>query len=239
MQTQETIQTNDTRDAMNNHGFNENFYELFQRHGTDGPSRSLAGRLQKIQAHIQQAANGGINKRRSLIKQDIAQQLNEAKQAYRSERKQFGEQLIDQAWDRAEKKVKPTAHERLADLEEAKLRAATLSDDQMVRQAQSIKDASPAKLAVSFRNRYEVDTLAARLRATGNDDLADAVSERARQVPAGLYGDEEGAGLLDAAEHYLVTQDRDAAYLRDEQGRRLAVDIDQLIDLTPLENVPE
>ncbi len=239
MQTKQEVDLQGTQQAMAQDGYNASFANLFNKYGTDRPNLKLNGRIRNIQAYIQQAAEGGVHKRRKLVKQDVAQRLSDAKSEYRRERKAFGEELISQAFDRGEKKQKPTAHERLADIEEAKLRMSTMSTDQAIRQAQAIADATIGQVAVTFRNRYEGEALAARLRDAGENEYADTIANRLRQVPPGIFGDQVGAQLLDSANHYLRTEDRDAAYVKDEHGRRFGVSIDQLIDLEPLESVPE
>jgi len=238
MLTTEDVQVKDTRNSLKQAGFNEHFYQLMNRHGTDGPNAALRSKLQRIQTHIQSAAAGAINKRRPLIEQDVASMLATAKREYKQARKQRAEELRSQAFERASKANMPSTQEKLLQIEEAKMRFSAMGPEEAEQLALKTQKAHTSSFILSFRNAYEVDLLITKLRQSDNGELADAIAARAKTVPKGLFMDPNGAILLGEAEHYEKQNDLDTATLRDEKGRQYGVLIDQLVDLTPLEDVP-
>ena len=220
--------------------FNRNAFEHLHKHAQSEPHNAwLRDELQKVQQYIGACGEGAVNKRRSILKSDIEKKLNGIKFEYHQRRRAYGKQLIDDALDTISKKDHKSSSERLADLMETQTRIAAMTNDELVALADRAKSENKRELCTAFRSETEANAAIVELRRRGESERADVTRQMIQKVPAAAIGDEDAGRKLAYADDLWRTEDTDAAYLHDEQGRRYGVDMDALVDTSPLENVPE
>ena len=213
---------------------------LFRQYGRKDPiNRWLEQALSDIQLVINRAGAGAINQKRHLIEADIERQLATVKSEYNRQRKQHAQELVEAVLKRGAERSKGTSEQRTANALELSMKFDAMSDEEIRDAYWKIASAQTrADIAGAVSSASEGTALAAALRKRGDVELADNLRARLAAVPEVVIGHPDEAAILDEAAWYARNPDEDTAQVQDERGGKIGIVVDEMLDLSPLENLP-
>jgi len=219
--------------------YDENQAQILAKYGSDEPARFLQGEIAKLQQSITDAGRGLINKRRAVIADEAHSRLVDIAAQYHRKRRDLAQRKREDLKQHLSKKPAKGSTESLAEVMQAQLRAAAMSDSEIANTVADWSGRRNAEKAHLGQSRAFVDALTVELRRRGDNDNADALREAMSSIPDAALGDYEAGLLLDEAEFYDQRLDTTTALMpANKDGGPVGVGIDQLVDLTPLEDVP-
>lgn len=208
----------------------------------DTPTEFLKKGLNELNDLGKKYASGSVNKRRELLKADIAERKQKLMHEYHESRRFMAQTRLQEAADiMAERKAakRPEAS-RLA-LEEARLRYESMNDSALESQAGkplAVNRDKDGNALMMFRDHYDYQSMRAELRKRGKGDLADDLEKRYAELPKDGFGDMEVAEKIADARHYGKKLDPDTVLVVNEQMQPIGIDVNELIEVD-LSAVPE
>ena len=215
--------------------------QLLQRYAPSDPTSLWAlNEISKINDKIHDASKGRINLKRSLLKQEIKEDMKRISNEYRLKMYNAFLEKMDSLKEHTKTKTKKGDTTRLADLMEAQLKYKAMSNHELnlfLANLQEEKDI--VKKGMALGSHYDVQAIIAELRSRGEDDLAATASTTLSAIPKEVIGDPKALEILKEAERYSSKPDPTAVYVFDEKGSPIGIDLTSIIDYSPLEVVPE
>ena len=221
--------------------YDEGQAEIFRNYnGNDEASRQLANDLAKISGLVSKAAEGAINLRRNEIYRQVQEQIGQAVHRHQEARREMADNYRAMFEKHVKDRPKPSDTARLADAMELQAKIRAMTTEQLEQRYIHNVTARPEITfkASAFRSPVEYDLVVSELQSR-NESGVDVLREAMKDVPRSAIGDAKGAVLLDEAKAYDIKSDADTVLVRDERGAHIGVLANALIDLAPLEIVPE
>ena len=209
-------------------------------YNNDEASRQFSTELSKIEQLVQKAASGGVNLRRNEIYRQIQEQVGQAVHRHHEARRQQADDYRAMFEKHVKDRAKPSDTARLADSFELQAKVRAMTTEQLEQRYVHNTTARPEITfkAAAFKSPTEYDLVVSELRDRGVASV-DVLREAMKDVPRQAIGDAKGAVLLDEAKAYDIKSDADTVLVRDERGAHIGVLAGALIDLSPLERIPE
>ena len=219
--------------------YNEFQAKYFRQNASHDPtSQVFANELEKIEMYVQRAAEGGINKRRSLIYRDVEQMLASAINRYHGEMNNQAEQYQELFNKHVKERTGKTAEQRLADYHETQARIRAMEDSELEGYlSKANKRPEITFKSTAFKSPVEYDLVLSEMKS--RDMSTDLLRDSMKGVPRDAIGDHRAALMIDKVNEYRNIGDHEAVKVKDEAGKPIAFSVEALIDLSGLEAVPE